>query len=66
MQIAGRAVPSFTSLHLQPPVSEDTEDMVLWTAGALYAGAADTVRLSFIKLKLYLLTHITLYRPPLQ
>ncbi|KAJ7184544.1 cytochrome P450 [Mycena filopes] len=43
---AGTATPSFTSTLLQPPegppADADTEDIVLWTAGALYAAGADT------------------------
>ncbi|KAI5121763.1 hypothetical protein M0805_009574 [Coniferiporia weirii] len=39
---AGTAAPSFTSHHLQLPLSDEDEDVVFWTAGALYAGAADT------------------------
>ncbi|EJD00102.1 cytochrome P450 [Fomitiporia mediterranea MF3/22] len=54
---AGTAKPSFTSLHLQPPVTEEDEDIVLWTAGALYAGAADTttstVKTFFLMMCLY-------------
>lgn len=43
---AGRAVPSFTSTLLQPPdgppADPEMEDIILWTAGALYAAGADT------------------------
>ncbi|KAF7353851.1 O-methylsterigmatocystin oxidoreductase [Mycena venus] len=43
---AGTAVPSFTSALLKPsdgtPADAETEDLVLWAAGGLYAAGADT------------------------
>lgn len=49
---AGTAVPSFTSQYLAPeggrPASSEVEDLVLWTAAALYVGAFDTVGLKFL------------------
>ncbi|KAF7359102.1 Cytochrome P450 [Mycena sanguinolenta] len=43
---AGIAVPSFTSALLrpadEPPANAETEDLIMWTAGALYAAGADT------------------------
>ncbi|KAF7324453.1 Cytochrome P450 [Mycena sanguinolenta] len=43
---AGTAVPSFTSALLRPadelPANAETEDLIMWTAGALYAAGADT------------------------
>ncbi|KAJ7151669.1 cytochrome P450 [Mycena filopes] len=43
---AGKAVPSFTSKLLQPSdgstVDAETEDHILWTAGALYSAGADS------------------------
>ncbi|KAK7024048.1 O-methylsterigmatocystin oxidoreductase [Favolaschia claudopus] len=43
---AGTAIPSFTSTFLRPsdgpPADAETEDLVLWAAGGLYAAGADT------------------------
>jgi len=43
---AGTAMPSFTSQYLAtegaPPPTAEFEDLVLWTAGALYTGGYDT------------------------
>ncbi|KAJ7144999.1 cytochrome P450 [Mycena crocata] len=43
---AQTAVPSFTSMLLQPmggpPADAETEDSIFWAAGALYAAGADT------------------------
>ncbi|KAF8517574.1 cytochrome P450 [Hysterangium stoloniferum] len=43
---AGMAVPSFTSKYLAPddgpPADQEQEDLVLWTAGALYSAGSDT------------------------
>lgn len=40
-------MPSFTSQYLAtegaPPPTAEFEDLVLWTAGALYTGGYDTV-----------------------
>jgi len=40
-------VPSYTSQYLAPeggpPATSEVEELVLWTAAALYAGAFDTV-----------------------
>lgn len=46
-QKAGTHTESFTSKHLRPeggePCSAEEEDVIKWCAGALYAGAGDTV-----------------------
>ncbi|KAF8582288.1 cytochrome P450 [Ramaria rubella] len=43
---SGKANPSFTSQYLcpedGPPATAELEDLVLWTAGALYSGGSDT------------------------
>jgi hypothetical protein len=44
MQAKGAALPSFSSIHLEPPISEQQEDDVLWVGSALFQAAADTVR----------------------
>lgn len=52
IQAAGTAVPSFTSQLLSSddgaPPDPDREDIILWTAGAIYAAGTDTVRLFFL------------------
>ncbi|KAJ7723729.1 cytochrome P450 [Mycena maculata] len=50
---AGTNIPSFTSQLLRPEMAEEAEDIVKWSAGALYAGAADTTvsaTISFVML----------------
>ncbi|KAG7092823.1 hypothetical protein E1B28_009138 [Marasmius oreades] len=39
---SGNYIPPFTSMQLQENLSEEGDDIVLWTAVALYAGGADT------------------------
>jgi hypothetical protein len=50
-QALGTAFPSFTSKLLQSSdgnISDaERDDLTLWTAGALYAAGADTVRLAY-------------------
>ncbi|KAF8591026.1 cytochrome P450 [Ramaria rubella] len=38
----GTAIPSYTSLHLTPPVTTQQEEDLYWTASALYIAATDT------------------------
>ena len=57
IQTAGTACLSFTSQLLSPeegpPPDAHMEDIILWTAGALYAGGADTVDESFLRCMSY-------------
>ncbi|KAJ6609810.1 cytochrome P450 [Mycena sp. CBHHK59/15] len=56
LQACGTNVPSFTSRLLRAGMSEEEEDIVKWCAGALYAGAADTVRTTDSSIALCFLT----------